>query len=62
MLALNRGILSPTKLKTIKFPPSDFGSDLATVDEKTGILDCTYQLAWQLGRTSTWLIAPSPPL
>ena len=51
-LAIQRGFLTPTSPRSIDFPPSDFGSDLAIVDEKTGILDITFQLAWELGRTA----------
>ena len=50
-IALNRSILSPVKGDPFDFPPSSYGSDLAVVDENSGFLDLTYQLAWELGRT-----------
>ena len=50
-IALNRSILSPVKGDAFDFPPSSSGSDLAIVDESSGFLDLTYQLAWELGRT-----------
>lgn len=49
-LAVHRGILSPMIPAAIDFPPSDFGTDLAVMDQATGILDLSFQLAWQLGR------------
>ena len=50
-IALQRGFLTPIKFDDFNFPPSDYGSDLAVVDEQSGLLDITYQLAWELGRT-----------
>ena len=52
MIALQRGILTPIKFDSLDFPPSDYGSDLAIIDEKTGFLDLTFQLAWEIGRIS----------
>ena len=49
--ALHRGLLTPIKTPQVEFPPSDSGTDLAIVDEATGFLDLTYQMAWSLGRT-----------
>lgn len=49
--ALHRGLLTPVKNLQVDFPPSDNGSDLAVIDEMTGFLDLTYQMAWNLGRT-----------
>ena len=51
-LALLRGFLTAVKFDAFDFPPSDWGSDLAVVDEQTGFFDLTFQLAWELGRTS----------
>ncbi|KAG8527298.1 uncharacterized protein KY384_008042 [Bacidia gigantensis] len=50
--AVQRGFLTASKTSPIDFPPSDIGSDLAIVDEHTGMLDVTFQLAWELGRTA----------
>ena len=52
-LAIQRGFLTPTKPSPIDFPPSDFGTNLALLDENTGILDITFQLAWELGRLAS---------
>ena len=51
-IAIQRSILSPIKPEPTDFPPSDYGSDLAVIDEKTGLLDLTFQIAWELGRVS----------
>ena len=51
-IALQRGILTPIKFDPLDFPPSDYGSDLAIVDERTGFLDLTFQLAWEMGKIS----------
>lgn len=51
-IAMKRSVLSPIRPQAIDFPPSDYGSDLAIVDEKTGLLDLTFQIAWELGRIS----------
>ena len=50
-IALQRGFLTPIKFDAFDFPPSDYGTDLAIVDEQSGLLDLTYQLAWELGKT-----------
>ncbi|MCJ1305890.1 hypothetical protein MMC08_008707, partial [Hypocenomyce scalaris] len=50
--AIHRGLLTPIKYPAVEFPPSDYGTDLAIIDESTGFLDLTFQLAWVLGRTS----------
>ena len=52
-IALQRGLLTPIKYEAVDFPPSDYGSDLAVIDENTGFLDLTFQLAWELGRVSS---------
>ena len=49
-LAIQRGLLTPIKMPQSLFPPSDDGKDLAVVDQQAGILDLTFQLAWELGR------------
>ena len=49
-LAFHRGVLSPVKPNPIDFPPSDFGTDLAVMDNETGFMDLSYQLAWELGK------------
>ncbi|KAL8802319.1 MAG: hypothetical protein Q9182_003897 [Xanthomendoza sp. 2 TL-2023] len=49
-LAVHRGPLTPLKPADVEFPPSDYGSDLAFADASTGVLDLSFQLAWELGR------------
>lgn len=49
-LAFHRGPLTPFKPAVVDFPPSDYGTDLAIADTFTGILDLSFQLAWELGR------------
>ncbi|KAL8683140.1 MAG: hypothetical protein Q9186_000853 [Xanthomendoza sp. 1 TL-2023] len=49
-LAVHRGPLTPLKPADVEFPPSDYGSDLAFADAFTGVLDLSFQLAWELGR------------
>lgn len=52
-IALNRGPLTPFKSsQPIDFPPSDFGSDLAILDPETGVLDLSFQMAWEIGKLS----------
>ncbi|KAG8525204.1 uncharacterized protein KY384_008848 [Bacidia gigantensis] len=50
-IALQRGFLTPTKYDDFDFPPSDYGTDLAIVDEQSGFMDLTFQIAWELGKT-----------
>ena len=50
-IAITRGFLTGVKFDTLDLPPSNYGSDLALVDESSGFLDLTWQLAWELGRT-----------
>lgn len=49
-LAIQRGLLTPVKMPQSLFPPSDDGKNLAVIDQQAGILDLTFQLAWELGR------------
>ena len=56
-MSIHRGPLIPTNPYSIgdpserDMPPSNFGSDLAILDREVGILDLTFQMAWELGRT-----------
>ena len=55
-MAIQRGPLIPTNPYDIDptirdMPPSNFGSDLAILDREVGILDLTFQMAWELGRS-----------
>lgn len=53
-MALQRGPLSPVSIPHTmnRYPQqSNFGTDLAILNKDFGILDLTYQLSWQLGRT-----------
>ncbi len=56
-MAMQRGPLIPTNPYSIgdpairDMPKSNFGSDLAVLDREVGILDITFQLAWELGRS-----------
>ena len=56
-MAMHRGPLIPTNPYNIgdpkirDMPPSNFGSDLAILDREVGILDLTFQMAWELGRS-----------
>ena len=56
-MSMHRGPLIPTNPYAIgdpsirDMPPSKFGSDLAILDREVGVLDLTFQLAWELGRT-----------
>ena len=51
-LAITRGFLTGRKFDALDLPPSNYGSDLALMDESSGLLDLTWQLAWELGRTT----------
>ena len=56
-MAVQRGPLIPTNPYSVgdpairDMPKSNFGSDLAILDREVGILDITFQLAWELGRS-----------
>ena len=51
-IAITRGFLTGSKFDALDLPPSNYGSDLALMDESSGFLDLTWQLAWELGRTT----------
>jgi hypothetical protein len=49
--ALLRGPFAPTLVKHAWRPMSNFGTDLQVMDKEIGIMDLTYSVAWQLGKT-----------
>ncbi|KAA8903426.1 hypothetical protein FN846DRAFT_954010 [Sphaerosporella brunnea] len=49
--ALFRGPLAPTIVAHDWKPLSHFGTDLQVMDKELGIMDITYSVAWQLGKT-----------
>lgn len=49
--ALFRGPFAPTMVKHDWKPLSHFGTDLQVIDKRLGIMDLTYSVAWQLGKT-----------
>lgn len=50
-IAMTRGPFVPTKVDHITLHQSSFSSDLQILDQETGIMDVSYSLAWQLGKT-----------
>lgn len=49
--ALFRGPFAPTMVAHDWKPLSHFGTDLQVMDKKLGVMDITYSVAWQLGKT-----------
>lgn len=49
--ALLRGPFAPTLVRHDWKPMSNFGTDLQVMDKEIGIMDLTYSVAWQLGKT-----------
>ncbi|KAI5811788.1 hypothetical protein DFH27DRAFT_521172 [Peziza echinospora] len=49
--ALYRGPFAPTVVQQQLKPLSTFGTDLQVLDQQTGLMDITYDVAWQAGRT-----------
>lgn len=49
--ALLRGPFAPTTVKRELKPLSNFGTDLQVMDKEVGVMDLTYSVAWQLGKT-----------
>lgn len=49
--ALFRGPFAPTMVEHHWKPLSHFGTDLQVMDKKLGVMDITYSVAWQLGKT-----------
>jgi hypothetical protein len=49
--AMYRGPLAPTLVKHHWKPLSNFGTDLQVMDKEIGVMDLTYSIAWQLGKT-----------
>ncbi|KJZ70939.1 hypothetical protein HIM_09690 [Hirsutella minnesotensis 3608] len=52
-VALYRGPLTPTHVSSLEYLTacSNSGSDLQIMDKQLGIMDLTYLIAWQVGRT-----------
>ena len=50
-MALYRGPLTPRPTRRPKLKPSSHGTDLQIVDVAAQILDVSYSVAWELGRT-----------
>ncbi|KAH8702268.1 hypothetical protein BGW36DRAFT_424549 [Talaromyces proteolyticus] len=49
--ALLRGVCVPSIETHLDQPASNFGTDLQVLDKDLGLMDITYSVAWQLGRT-----------